>query len=464
MIVGLSCSWVRRRADCLGSHAGSSRSVVSTEAEREDVGRLSAARSSLRRAGAKGRDVGSAMLFEIVQLVSMAIIFPIVTQSFGPASYGEYTTLYVIAGVAITWTSASAGAAIVQLSLQHRRTASSLLAAGRRQVAWSSVPSAVIGCALAVVLFGPDILVPALLVFGGDLLIGGIANVQAALVYAVRGVAQSARIRMITPAVKALGVLGLAMIDRVTIVTVVLANSVAAAVMLAVSFYVVRRAQPEADRGEVEDATPREVLRYTGLYATTISANVVQDGGENVVLAAVRPISEVGEYQAAYRLVELALMPLRAVNTASTRWFLLPEHGRSVQVRRSWRLSVPVALYGLACIGVFSVMGPLVTLVIGDEFELAVTIMAWLSGFPLVRSLADIPALGLMGLDRNKPRMWLGLSGAAFAITCYLILVPMWGWKGAVVGTYLSEIATLVGGWVVLLFYQRRHDASFESN
>jgi O-antigen/teichoic acid export membrane protein len=417
-------------------------------------------RASVRAVASKGREVGSAMVFEIVQLVSLAVIFPIVARSFGPDNYGQYSTLYVIAGSAITWTSASVGAAMVQLSLQHRRTSSSLLHAGRRQVVLSIVPTAVIGCGVSLLLFGPEILVPALLVFGGDLLFGGIANVQIALLYAERGIGPSTRVRALGPAVKAACVFGLSLVDGVTIVNVVLSNSIAAVVMLAVSSYMIRSIpKPRVDDGR-QASGPREVFRYSGLYATTISANTVQDSGENVVLAAVRPAAEVGEYQAAYRLVELALTPMRALANASIRWFLVPDDGRSAQVRRSLKISTPVAVYGLACIAAFSVLGPLVTFIIGDQFTEAARIMVWLSGFPLLKGLADIPVMGLLGLDENKPRMWLGLGGAAFALVCYIVLVPMMGWQGAVLGTYLSEIATLIAGWVVLLVYQRRHDAA----
>jgi O-antigen/teichoic acid export membrane protein len=425
--------------------------------------RGSALRSSIAGAAGKGREVGTAMIFEVVQIVAMAINFPIVARSFGPSDYGEYTTLYVIAGMAMTWTAGSVGAAVVQLSLQHQRSSSSLLRTARRQVWLTTLPSAIVGTLVAVAIFGPGILVPALIVFGGDLIIGGMATIHTALTFAAKGVAPATRIRVILPAGKAIGVLALFAVDQVSLITVIVANSLAAVVMLVASIVTVRDlADPGRDAGgERPETTNRELLRYSGLYAATISANSVQEGGENVVLAATRPISETGEYQAAYRLAELALLPLRALHTVSVRWFLVPDGRPRAQVVRAARVSLPVIAYGIVCIGAFLLFAPLVTIVVGDEFEEAVTIMRWLSGFPLVRALADIPQHGLIGLDRNKARMWLGLTGAAFSLTCYLILVPRFGWQGAVLGTYLSEVATLTGGWAVLLVCQRRHDARF---
>ena len=44
------------------------------------------------------------------------------------------------------------------------------------------------------------------------------------------------------------------------------------------------------------------------------------------------------------------------------------------------------------------------------------------------------------------------------AIVAYLALVPSLGWRGAVLGTYISETAGIVAGWLMLVRYQRIAD------
>ena len=62
------------------------------------------------------------------------------------------------------------------------------------------------------------------------------------------------------------------------------------------------------------------------------------------------------------------------------------------------------------------------------------------------------------GRSACRIRMYLGISGAAVAISAYLLLVPKWGWKGALAGTYASEIFVATSGWVLLITCERRHD------
>jgi hypothetical protein len=52
----------------------------------------------------------------------------------------------------------------------------------------------------------------------------------------------------------------------------------------------------------------------------------------------------------------------------------------------------------------------------------------------------------------------MGLATSSVALVAYLALVPAFGWRGAVIGTYLSETAAIVVGWVLLVRYQRVAD------
>ena len=62
------------------------------------------------------------------------------------------------------------------------------------------------------------------------------------------------------------------------------------------------------------------------------------------------------------------------------------------------------AAYGV----VFAVFGviaaPMITLIVGDEFEGSVTIVRWLAPLVLLRSLAIFPLNGLMGLGYTRLR------------------------------------------------------------
>lgn len=409
----------------------------------------------------KAREVVAALIYEVVLLVSLMVIFPITVRGLGTAEYGEYTTIYVIAGFAITWVFAGASASVLQLLMQRHRTTESVLALSRRQVLYSAIPAAGVGLVLTVWVLGADLILPTSIAFAGALITMGLAEMNIAVVFSHRGVAAASRIRMIDPVVRAVGVALLGLTGNVALVPLVLVNWVATSIVLVVSGVVRRRiAEDDVPR---TPATGREVLGLSSLYSTSMTTNAVQNEGEKFILATFRPVSEVGEYQAAYRIVSTSMMPMHALQVAAARWFLPHDDRPGAHVRRSALVSAATGAYGVVCAVGIVIFQPVVRWVLGPEFEAAVTITLWLALMPLFQGLAEIPPLGLIGLGENRARTVLGVGVAAFAVVGYLILVPSFGWKGAVIGTYVSEAASIGVGWWYLLRAQARRDRSVQA-
>jgi O-antigen/teichoic acid export membrane protein len=415
--------------------------------------------AQVRQLAGKLFEVVAAMVNEVVQILSLMIVFPIVARELGPDGYGKYTTLYTVAGFAITWAYASVAAALVQLFIQRHRAGDLLIRTGRRQVLVITPTLGIFGMVAAVWLLGTEVALPALIVLGPELLIAGIFEVHLSILFALRGATFTTRIRVIGPILRTLGVVILAWTDRVEILSLVVVNAVATSVMMCAAIYAVRvvRAHDSYQQHTTPTSTA-EVRSLSTIYAASMSANVVQGEGEKLVMASFRPIGEVGQYQAAYRFVSLSLIPLNAVYAVATRWFLPKDDRPNAHVDRALRLSAPLVVYGVVAALLIVVAQPIVKFVLGEGFDEAATMTAWLCLLPLLRSQAEIPTLGLLGLGKNRQRMWFGVASAAFALIVYLILVPPYGWRGAVVGTYVSEIATLIGGWMLLVRYQRSSD------
>jgi O-antigen/teichoic acid export membrane protein len=409
----------------------------------------------LRRIAGRARDVVSTMSAEMVSVISVAVIFPLTTRGLGVESYGQYTVLYLIFGLAGVWVFASLSAATIQIILQLERDSDEVLRLGRRQVLVAASPVAVLGTALTVALYGPDLLLAAVLVLAIDLVLTSLASLNLAALYALDGVVRAAKLRMIQPIARAGGVLALAIGGLVTINTLVAVNIAASGLLLVCTDRALRRVPA---RGADHQPTAGELIRYSGYYAMSMSTNAAQDEGEKFVLATSRSATEVGQYAAAYRVVSMTLIPLRAVTAAAGRWFMVRDERTGAQLTRTARLSVAASIYGLLA-GVAIFLGrDLVQRVAGSEFDDIALISAWLCLLPLLHGLGELPPMALLGLGRNRERMFMGFGTAALAIISYLILVPSIGWRGAVLGTYISEIAGIVVGWLLLVRYQRIAD------
>jgi O-antigen/teichoic acid export membrane protein len=415
------------------------------------------ARTIASRVVVRGREVGIAMVYEIVSMISMLIVFPITARSLGPEIYGEYTTLYVFAGLGIVWVYSGVGAALLQLIMQVERSAGSLVRLARHQVIVTSAVSAAIGTLAAVTMFGSGILIPALLVFGSELMLAGFAQLNISVVWAIDGVKVATMINIVRPLLRTVGVVALAFGGAVSLLNLVIINVVATAILLAVSMVAARR---HITGNVTSPTTHGELARYSAYYSTSMSTGTIQEEGDKIVMAATRPPVELGEYMVAYRVVSTLSLPFRAVIAAAARWFLPKDPRVGGQVTRTARMSVPTALYGLACAAGILIFGDLIRLLVGSGFEDAVRIATWLSLVPLFHGLTQLPFMGLLGLGRNRERMWLGMGTAVIATVSYLILVPRFGWQGAVIATYITDVVTLLTGWAMLLRYQRQADAA----
>ncbi|MFT3852377.1 MAG: oligosaccharide flippase family protein [Ilumatobacteraceae bacterium] len=398
------------------------------------------------------------MLYEITVVVTALIVFPLTTRALGAKGYGKYSTFYVIAGFALTWVYASGGASLVQLFLQRRRTIASGLRVGRRQVIALAVPTAIIGLIISVHILGTGIVVPALLVFCSDLIIAGLAEMNISAVYAIRGTSASARLRMIAPIMKCAGVVLLVVVGHASILTLVINNLIGSVAMLVASTYALSKVAAADRRANQTPTSARELLRLSTVYALSISAYSVQNDLDKIVLASFRSSTEVGEYNAAYRVMTTAMLPLRSVSTAASRWFLPDDDPDGSHLRKAARLMIPTGAYGVLCGLGLILCQPITRLLVGSGFEDSVEITLWLAAFPLLRTASDAPYLGLLGLGRNRVRMYLGFAGALIATSLYFTMIPAWGWKGAVLATYTSEVFTVVGGWTLLVRCQRQRD------
>jgi O-antigen/teichoic acid export membrane protein len=412
-----------------------------------------------KRIANRWRDVAGTFTLQIAGLVSLFVTFPITIRALGPELYGKYTVLYLVFGIVGLWVSSGLSAAALQLILQLGYAGADVLALGRRQILLTGVPAAVLGTLAALAVLGRDLLVATLLVLGVDFLLSSLASLNMAEVLAIDGVVRASKMQLIQPPIRVVGVVGLALVGHVTIVTLVGVNIAMSAILLLRSNHVIRR-RPQSDSTAAHRPSPRELARYSGFYAASMSTNAVQDEGEKFVLAASRSSVEVGQYAAAYRIVSPAMIPLNALIAAASRWFMVPDDRAGAQVARAARLSAVTAIYGVFAAVVLLLSTRIVGWVVGSEFDEAPLIVAWLCLLPLFQGLAELPTMGLLGLNRNRARMMMGIATCVAALVAYLVLVPPFGWRGAVIGTYFSEFVCIVIGWPLLIRYQRVADAA----
>ena len=199
------------------------------------------------------------------------------------------------------------------------------------------------------------------------------------------------------------------------------------------------------------------------VYSVGISAASLNNEGDKTVLGANGFTAQAGLYGAAYRIVNLGMVPVSSVIHVSHRDFLVHEEGvKGQHMRRAIKFARITGLYGLAVGVALFAIAPLLPIVIGEDFEDSVTMVRWLSPLVMLRALTMFPLNALMGLGYTLFRSIVIVANAALAIVIYIVLIPDHGWKGAAAGTLISETVEMVAIWGALMWVQRREDRGIE--
>lgn len=192
----------------------------------------------------------------------------------------------------------------------------------------------------------------------------------------------------------------------------------------------------------------RTIARHGLFFSVGMASRTAYGDVDKLLLARLDTAAAAGLYTAAYRVVNLALVPIQAiVFAANTRLF------RTAGYDGAWRLARrgigPLAAYGAAAGGALWLAAPLLPVVLGPSYEDAGAALRWLAPLPLIHACHYLVGDALMGAGAQAARSALQLGVAAVNVALNLWLIPAASWRGAAAATLLSE--ALLGVALVLL-------------
>ncbi len=162
---------------------------------------------------------------------------------------------------------------------------------------------------------------------------------------------------------------------------------------------------------------------------------------DKTMLARLSTLEAAGAYSAAYRVVDMALLPVNALLAATLpRFFRAGESDVGASLRYGWRILPLPLLYTVSIAAALYVGAQWLPLLLGASYQLAVNALQWLCWLPLIGLARLLLQLLLTSADRQREvAAVLGL-GAALNIVLNLGLIPLWSWRGAVLSTYAAEV------------------------
>jgi O-antigen/teichoic acid export membrane protein len=195
---------------------------------------------------------------------------------------------------------------------------------------------------------------------------------------------------------------------------------------------------------QVEVADLRRELHEGALFSLSLSAQSANADIDKTLLARLGTLEATGAYGAAYRLMDVAFLPVRSVLIAAyARFFQHGAQGVRATARYGRRLLTVGIGYGLLTAAALYALAPLLPFVL------------WLAVVPLLKTVHYFGADALTGAGYQGTRtiLLLLIAGANLALNVWLI--PLYSWRGAAIATIVSDAMLAVAIWVTLWYLVR---------
>jgi O-antigen/teichoic acid export membrane protein len=168
--------------------------------------------------------------------------------------------------------------------------------------------------------------------------------------------------------------------------------------------------------------------------------------------------SQNGIYTVAYRVIDIATMPVRSImSAASPRFFREGSKGIGRTLGLARTVLTRTAVLGAIAAAVLYMAAPILPHLAGKSFAEAAPALRWLCLIPLFRSfhLAAGDALTGAGLQRYRLGSQIAVTILNFGLNLWLI--PSHGWQGAAWASLATDGSLACLNWLILWVLSRHH-------
>ncbi len=406
-------------------------------------------------------DVAWSLAFDGTAMIANIITFILLGKNLGDDGYGAYVGLFGITGPLSGLAWAGVGLAALQRILRDEHDPVEVARRMLGQGLATAVAVLPIALGLAALTIRSLSFTDILFIVLAELLAVNVVMISAFVLQGTEGIPAASRLRMMVVGLRLFGVLALFSMDSLTIGWLGITNT---ALLSMLTFWVIVVRLPRAGISTRPGKPTRDDTSMALSFSIPMIGSNIQLDGDKTILNAYGMAAEAGVYGAAFRVVNMAFTPIRALQSAAHNR-LLPKGDdvEGLQLRRTRtfaliNLAAVLPICGVLWFGV-GLFEPLM----GEDFEESAPIARWLLLFLPLKAMSTVPTTGLLGLGRTTTRAKVNLTAAALSVVLYIILIPQFGWAGAVAGTIVGEFVLLLLGVQRLIVWQRRTDEEFRA-
>jgi O-antigen/teichoic acid export membrane protein len=167
-----------------------------------------------------------------------------------------------------------------------------------------------------------------------------------------------------------------------------------------------------------------------------------------------------GIYSMAYRVVDIAYLPIRSIHAAAfPRFFRHGAEGVAASERYAKTILRKTLLFGLLAAVGMAILAPIAPLLVGHGFTQSVSAMRWLALIPLFRCFHLSAGDAMAGAGYQRFRLAVQAVAATGNFGLNLYLIPHYSWRGAAFASLLTDGGLGILSWTALVLLRRREQA-----
>ena len=196
------------------------------------------------------------------------------------------------------------------------------------------------------------------------------------------------------------------------------------------------------------------------LYAISGTTTSIYNDVDKVMLGHYGMVTENGIYTMAYRVVNIATMPIMAIQSAALpRFFRNGINGITANTPLVEKILKRTLLLGIVSAVAMYVSAPLIPHLVGKDFTASVSALRWLCVIPIFRSLHVGAGDAISGAGYQRFRFASQLAAASFNFFMNLYLIPKYSWRGAALSSLLTDGMLALTNWSLLIWLKRTEAA-----
>ena len=192
-------------------------------------------------------------------------------------------------------------------------------------------------------------------------------------------------------------------------------------------------------------------------FGAGLSAQTIYNDIDKTMMASLSTLDATGIYGAAYRVIDVAFTPVRAVKDAAyANFFRSGQNGIAASYAYAKKLLPRLAGYAILAFAGLFVLGPLLPLLIGKDFARTVEALRWLALLPLLKTIHYLVSDSVTGAGYQGLRTAAQVFVALLNVGLNFWLIPLYSWRGAAWSSLACDGALALIMYCILMVLMAR--------